>query len=303
MSMAQTKASLETVLSDPEVKVLALSGKWGTGKTEMLRQLRATSTDEQIKSALTVSLFGAASLAQIKLKLAQCALPLLKNKGPQADAMRGALSSIRKGIGGFLKLDSAMDELALLAVPAMVRDKVIVLDDIERKHDKLSIDEVLGFIDDFTLNYGCRMMLILNTDQLSDKKVWETFREKVIDVELRLETTPAEAFDIAIQLAPSEFASKIRPAVEACGLTNIRIIRKVIRTITKILEPHMNLPDDILTRVIPSTVLLSAIHFKGIDHGPTMQFILDFGSSLRRAVDQLGRDRRGEMPTDEDKLQ
>jgi hypothetical protein len=253
MSMAQTKESLEAVLGDRQVKVLALSGKWGTGKTEMLRRLREASQDEQIKTALTVSLFGVASLAQMKLKLAQCALPLLKNKGPKADAMRGTLNGLRKGLQGFFQLDSAMDELALLAVPVMVRDKFIVLDDIERKHDNLSIDEVLGFIDDFTQNYGCRIMLILNTDQLTDKQVWETFREKVIDEELRLETTPAEAFDIAIQLSPSEFASKIRPAVEACGLTNIRIIRKVIRTIDKILAPHAGLHDDILTRVIPST--------------------------------------------------
>lgn len=302
MSMAQTKQSLEALLTDRQVRVLALSGKWGTGKTEMLRQLREASQDDQVKNALTVSLFGVASLAQMKLKLAQCVLPLLKKRGPQGDALRAALSGIRKGIQGFFQLDSAMDELALLSVPVMVRDKFIVLDDIERKHDNLSIDEVLGFIDDFTQNYGCRIMLILNTDQLTDKQVWETFREKVIDEELRLETTPAEAFDIAIQLSPSAFASKIRPAVEGCGLTNIRIIRKVIRSINKILAPHTALADDVLTRVIPSTVLLSAIHFKGIDDGPTMKFVLDFGSSLARTVKQLGRDRRGEVPTDEDKL-
>lgn len=76
---------------------------------------------------------------------------------------------------------AAIDEIALLAVPAILRKRVIVIDDIERKHAALSIDEVMGFIDEFTQVYGSRILLILNSDQLDDKAMWDKLREKVID--------------------------------------------------------------------------------------------------------------------------
>jgi len=281
---------------------MALSGKWGTGKSYMWDSLREASTDSHIQGALYVSLFGVATIAELKLKLAQSAVPMIKKRGPQADAVMGAINAIKNGAQGIFKLGTALDEFALLAVPAMVRDKFIVIDDIERKHEKLTIDEVLGFIDDFTRNYGCRILLILNTDQLADRTVWETFREKVIDEELRLDTTAAEAFDIAIQLSQSPFAAKIKPAVEACGISNIRIIRKVIRAANKILAAHLKLSDDVLDRVIPSTVLLSAIHYKGIEDGPTMAFVLDSPSNVGRQIARSERERRGEEASDEDKL-
>jgi hypothetical protein len=302
MSMLRAKGNLQELLADREVKVMALSGKWGTGKSHMWKSLREDSTDLELQGALYVSLFGVATLAELKLKLAQTAMPMIKRSGPRADAVKGAISAIKTGVQGYFKLGSALDEFALLAVPAMVRNKFIVVDDIERKHDKLTIDEVLGFIDDFTQNYGCRMLLILNTDQLADRTVWEKFREKVIDEELRLDTTPAEAFDIAIQLSQSQFAAKIKPAVEACGITNIRIIRKVIRAANKILAVHAPLPNDVLDRVIPSTVLLSAIHYKGIEDGPTMAFVLDSESIVGRHIERRERERRGEEATEEDKL-
>ena len=302
MSMAAAKLHFETLLLDPEVKVLALAGKWGTGKSHMWRSLRDASTDSDTKSALYVSLFGLASLTELKLKLGQAGMPLLEKKGPRMDAIKGAIKVGKQGFQSFFKLGSALDELALLAVPALVRDRFIVLDDIERKHEKLAIDEILGFIDDFTQNYGCRLLLILNTDQLVDKSVWDKFREKVIDEELRLETTPAEAFDIAIQLSPSQFAFHLKSSVETCGLTNIRIIRKIIRATGKILINYPQLPDVVLKRVIPSTVLLSAIHYKGIEDGPTIAFVLDSKSSLGRHITRRARERQGMEETDEEKL-
>lgn len=302
MSMARAKENFKGLLADSESRVLAISGKWGTGKSHMWKSLRDASVDPAIKTALYVSLFGVASITELKLKLAQAAVPLVDKKGPGMDALKSTINAAKQVGRSFFSGVSALDEIALLAVPALVRNKFIVVDDIERKHEKLAIDEVLGFIDDFTQNYGCRILLILNTDQLADKKVWEKFREKVIDEELRLDTTPSEAFDIAIQLSQSQFSAKIKPAVEACGLTNIRIIRKVIRAANRILVDHAPLSDDVLSRVIPSTVLLAAIHYKGIEDGPTMDFVLDLDSSFSARITLRERKRRGEEETEEDKM-
>jgi len=104
--------------------------------------------------------------------------------------------------------------------------------------------------------------------------MWESLREKVIDQEVRLETVPAEAFEIAKFLAPSPYAERIKKTVETCGITNIRIICKVIRAVNRILGRRDDLSDDVLSRVVPSTVLLAATHYKGLEDGPDFEFIL-----------------------------
>jgi hypothetical protein len=278
MSLIETKTHLVQLLSDRDNKVIALSGKWGTGKSHLWREVKNASPDEQVKNALYVSLFGLTSIDQVKLKIVQSSIPKAgENPAWWDQAKKGwaaaskLLESVHKGFG-------ALNEIALLAIPSMLKDRVIVLDDIERKHEKLSVDEVMGFIDEFTQQHGSRMVLILNSDKLADQAIWDTLREKVIDQELRLETTPNEALEIALAIAPTPYAARIRPTVEACGLTNIRIICKVIKALNRVLSGQGQLSDEVLSRVVPSTALLAATHFKGLENGPDFEFILNFGN-------------------------
>ena len=138
------------------------------------------------------------------------------------------------------KAMAALKDLnVLLMAPVVLRDKLIVIDDIERKHVKLGIDEVLGFIDDYSKQFRARFVLVLNDDQLStdgdQAKLWATFREKVIDEEVKLLTSPEEAFSIAIRMTPSKYEQALWRAIAVCGLTNIRIVSKVVKTANQIL--------------------------------------------------------------------
>ncbi|MBV8619990.1 MAG: NTPase KAP, partial [Curvibacter sp.] len=69
MSLKDTKVQLARLIGDPEIKVLALSGKWGTGKTHLWSEVRQSSKDDKVKSAIYASLFGLSSVDQIKRKL------------------------------------------------------------------------------------------------------------------------------------------------------------------------------------------------------------------------------------------
>lgn len=163
--------------------------------------------------------------------------------------------------------------------PVMLRGKLIVIDDIERKHAKLGIDEILGFIDEYSHQYASKFILVLNDDQLStkddQKELWATFREKVIDQEIKLSTSADEAFLIAISLRPSKYTEAIRRASVTCSLTNIRVVDKVIKVANQILSDR-ELDEAIQDRVVPSIVLLSAIHYRGIDGGPDFKFVLNY---------------------------
>lgn len=277
MSLKSTKAHLVELLADTDNRVIALTGKWGTGKSYLWHEVRNASRDDGVKNALYVSLFGLSDMNQMKLKILQSALPRAEAAPSFWENVSKSVSVIKKGLEGVHKSFSTLSDLALLVVPTILKNKVIVIDDIERKHDKLSIDEVMGFIDEFTQQHKARIILILNDDQLGDRSIWAKLREKVIDQEIRLDTSPAEAFDIAQRLSPSVYTNHIQTTVETCGLTNIRIIRKVIRSVNRILDNHTGLSDDVLRRVIPSTVLLCAIHYKGMDDGPDFDFVLKIG--------------------------
>ena len=276
MTLARCKETLHAALGDDANRVISLAGKWGTGKSHLWRETQSAANDESVKAAVYASLFGVSSLADLKIKLLQQWLPKLDTDSAALATLQNGFSGLTKILKGFHPGFSALDELALIATPAMLKGRFIVLDDIERKHDKLSIDEILGFIDDAVHNLDCRVLLILNSDQLKDMSVWETFREKVIDYELQLETPPAEAFDIAACLTPTAFSAVLKPAVEVCRVSNIRIIHKIIRVVNRLLGNRSELPLEVLERVIPSTTLLSAIHYKGLDDGPDFDFVLGF---------------------------
>jgi hypothetical protein len=301
MSLAITKTNFEELIADDNNAVIALSGKWGTGKSYLWRAVQKDSGSEAVKKALYISLFGVKDILQLKMKILQSAVPDSKT----GHAAREVITTAWKESSKFLKTlhpgFAALNEIALLAVPAILRNRVIVIDDIERKHATLSIDEVMGFIDEFTQVYGSRIILILNSDQLDDKKLWETLREKVIDHEVALETTPEEAFDIAIANVPSARADEIRRATVLCKISNIRINQKIIRMVERLLGARPSLSNDVLRRVIPSTVLLAAIHYKGLQDGPTLDYVLQF-NSVAHAMSRVGRKKDGHEETDADRL-
>ena len=203
MSLQATKTHFIQLLAEQENKVIALSGKWGTGKSHLWREVRDESQDERVKKSLYVSLFGLGDINEVKLKIVQVAIANSKDFPGLWRKVTSSIAPIRNVLESLHKGFSVLNDVALLAVPTILKDRVIVLDDIERKHEKLSIDEVLGFIDEFTQQHGARFILIMNSDQLVKKEIWETLREKVVDQELRLNTSPSEAFDIAAAMALS----------------------------------------------------------------------------------------------------
>lgn len=284
MSLCKTKQHLTELLDDPDNRVIALSGKWGTGKSHLWRQLQAESSNTAIREALYVSLFGLTSMVQVKEKIVlswnsqPMDTPKWRHKLlrwiPGKLLWQGGKTILPMIHSGF----STLGEAVLLAMPLVLKKRVVVFDDIERKHQSLDIDELLGFIDEFSQRHETRIVLILNSDKLTDKFNWDNLREKVVDHEIQLQTTPREAFNIALCMNPTLHSEQIRQAIETCSVTNIRVICKVIKTLNRILGDGNQLSPDVLSRLVPSTVLLSVIHFRGMDDGPDFDFVLNIGA-------------------------
>ena len=300
MSLQKTKERLVRLLEQNDNSVIALSGKWGTGKTHLWDEVKNASDDEKVKKSLYVSLFGLSSVDQVKRKLIESAIPGVESHGGIFDGIKSLFNAGVTAASQHYQAMAALKDLnVLLMAPVVLRNKLIVIDDIERKHAKLGIDEVLGFIDDYSKQFRVRFILVLNDDQLSNDddqaKLWATFREKVIDEEIRLLTSPEEAFSIAIKLTPSKYAQALERATAVCGLTNIRIVGKVVKTANQILAGR-DLDQAIQSRVVPSIVLFSAIHYRGIPDGPNFQFALNAANADWM---QFGRDKKAESTEQE----
>jgi hypothetical protein len=277
MTLKETKQQLAHLLADEDNKVIALSGKWGTGKSFMWEEVKALA-EPAVKGALYASIFGATSIDQIKLKLIQSAAKSMEEYPILFKGLRQAWNSSVKVAEGFHKGFTALNDIGLLLAPAVLRGKVLVLDDIERKHEKLSVDEILGFIDEMTKRHNCRVLVILNDDKLDQRDLWDTLREKVVDQELRLSTSALEAVEIALDSEKTQWAEAITANIQECGVTNIRIAKKIIKVVNRILGNHPDLAAAVLDRTLPSIVFLAAIHYKGLDDAPDFAFVLDQGT-------------------------
>lgn len=307
MSLQKAKAQLIYMLERPSNNVIALSGRWGTGKTYLWNEVKREAHDDKIREALYVSLFGLSSVDHIKRKLIEGAIPSSTFFNGKFDVIKNLWTTGVKAAASHYKALAALTDLNLLLVaPMALRDRFVVIDDIERKHEKLGIDEVLGFIDEYSKQFGVRFVLVLNDDQLSangaQDRLWKIFREKVIDQEIRLSISAAEAFQVALTIYPSKYAGPLENSVKACGLTNIRIVGKVIRTAHDILRER-DLAAAVLARVIPSIVLLSAIHYFGIEDGPNVQFVLDAGSPQESDLNAESHQEPSEQQKREDRWQ
>ncbi|HBP5729939.1 TPA: hypothetical protein L6B23_21875 [Pseudomonas aeruginosa] len=299
MTIELCKASLLNALSDQGNRVVALTGKWGSGKTHLWKDIQDNAANDLVKAAALVSLFGVGSVRDLKIKIAQALLPKVKDDKVLGRRIEEALGGVRKLLKSIHSGFGVLDDMAQLVVPSLLKNKLIVIDDIERKHDELSIDEVLGFIDDCVNSLGCRVLLILNDDKLKDRELWDQFREKVIDQEFNLETSPREAFAISQQIVKTKWVAELEAAIVACDITNIRIICKIIRITNQLLAAHDELSVVVLNRVIPPIVLLSAIFYKSFSNGPTFEYVLNYNSG-DAALHRFWKQQNGPGDDDED---
>ncbi|WP_439587657.1 hypothetical protein [Hydrogenophaga sp.] len=278
MTLAQCKSTISSLIADPQNKVVALSGNWGTGKSHLWREVRNESSDQRIKESLHLSLFGVGSIRDLKLKLLRGLLPEGTSNGGLAAWLYKTAPGLSSVLKGFHPSFAALDDLAFLALPELLKERFIAIDDIERMQAGLSIEELLGFIDDGVQNLNCRFLLILNDDKIATepaKALWQQFHEKVIDHEVRLDTSSTEAFSIARGPRCDEWLAQVQEAVEVCQISNIRVIRKIIRLVHRLLDGRGQLPASVLQRVIAPTTLLGAIHFQAIDDGPSIEDVLE----------------------------
>jgi hypothetical protein len=237
MSVENVKAAIKTFLASGEAQVLCIRGAWGTGKTYTWQDIAKKQRDVKNGVALGeyayVSLFGLNTLSELRSQILQHTVP--RNQiGNEAsiETLSETLGTLDRGAKkGFIQtvtglLGSRADTL-ISAIGLLTHKQIICIDDLERKGAKLSNGDVLGFVSYLKEERKCKVVLLLNDVQLDDRKTFDSYLEKVVDIYLKFEPTPTEIADIAIK-GKDQASLVVRESAIALGINNVRVIRKIV---------------------------------------------------------------------------
>lgn len=155
--------------------VVLINGTWGIGKTFYLNNYLKE------KKHIYLSLFGLNSMEEVK---------------------NGLYYQLNKFVALFKKMSKSFSgqSIGILAVSIPIpnfkfdieesikkklknENIIIVIDDLERKSENVSIRELLGFIETLSQINGIKILIVANEESLpeDDKKVFDLFKEKVVN--------------------------------------------------------------------------------------------------------------------------
>ena len=269
-----------------EAKVAVIKGSWGVGKTYFWNNYidKKILDKNLIQIAYSyISLFGKTSLSDVKKSLFHSAKPIssgakietaFDDQFAHSSSLFNHLPWIKDGIK---KTQSKAPLLSWLTKNAqnipvvkkfsnmissfeysLVNNYIICFDDLERKGDTLTVKEIMGLIDELAIRKNCKIILIFNENSLdkdTDKKEFDSYREKVVDIELNYEPTCVENMK---HVFPNDFKqlSIISDAVNELDIKNIRVLKKILWVINDFSSYLDGVPDSLREEFLTHAALL-----------------------------------------------
>lgn len=250
------RALEEFLKSGNDAKVFAVKGDWGVGKTHLVKTFLAGAK----QSYHYGSVFGVSTIEELKMQLWSNF-----NSGTKFDDklkkwnfrnLFAKATKNSKDLGDVVEAIPRMGEYGTGFTPAVItlasnfiinralQDQLICIDDLERRSVNLSLNEVLGFIENLTEDKNCKVIIIYNEAKLKgDQKsnnVLTEYREKVIDFEINLDPSLADNFRIGFgENDPDEdivFNYFVRARIR---VNNIRVLRRIKLHLDKV-RPAIN---------------------------------------------------------------
>ncbi|MEH7846001.1 hypothetical protein [Rhizobium laguerreae] len=286
MSTDDVKREIGLFLASEDSEVLCIRGNWGTGKTYSWRNKLADASKD-IKTLKRdrysyVSLFGLNSLDELKRDLFHNTVGRSSiGKEFDADDVKSVYEGVREltkagsGVLGRL-LPAGLGEASASLAYLTIRNQLICIDDLERKGKNLRSIDVLGFISQLKEDRACKIVLLLNDEQLEDRKEFYSYLEKVVDLNLHFAPSAEESADIALKDVKGH--ENIKPLVlervKQLGIDNIRVIRKVFRLIVQI-EPLLKGFKPEVLRDVASSIILFGWSVYQPEIAPPLPFLKD----------------------------
>lgn len=305
MSVKLVKEEITKFISRPDAEVLCIRGKWGVGKTYIwAKQLEEAQRTKAVKLPRYsyVSLFGVNSLDELKFAIFENVITF--NEGLKKADLETLDAFVSSKIGSWRKLTRIAQSLPIvktfvggdataLVSFMTIRDQIICIDDLERRGAKLEIGDVLGLISYLREQRNCKIVLILNDEQLhgDSKRAFEKNLEKIVDVSLVYQPLPSDSVGVGI-LGTDPTSKHVAERCIALGITNIRVMKRIARSIRAVEPLLRKFDDEVFKGAVSSLVLFCWSHDQPED-APPLLFLKE------KTQDKFGLRRREEMPAAE----
>ena len=270
-SAALPRSALNTVIEqfvqDSRHKTLLVKGNWGVGKTHAVRAFLLRE-DGPAPTVSYVSLSGVSRIADERLLVVsglerESGQSTLENYSVKfAEVAKSVTKMIPSGAGGIA--DVGIDALQGFLANRIVKDAVVVLDDIERRDALLSLGAVFGAISRLTEVRGAKTIVIMNEDELrkvapDDAKLLSHQREKIFDREFEYRPSPDEQLKL---LELKEAAQYLAPVATKLKLTNLRVLQKTAWAVEEFATHIRGVDAVIKNRVLEQVAIIAAMRFR-----------------------------------------
>lgn len=284
MSIKNVRNQITKFLQSEKAQVLCIRGHWGTGKTWTWDDVLKNTAPISLQHYSYVSLFGLNSLDDIKQEIFHQTKPVDTLGKPfstdtMKDAYQSAWAKLKPATSGIVKFfGENYSTLSTSVMSYLIRDTIICIDDLERKGEHLRSADVLGLISQLKDDRNCKVVLLLNDEQLEDRDEFDTFLEKVVDVSLRFAPSPAESAETAFigEVASPLVRQELTARAIKLRIDNVRVIRKILRTINE-LEPMLKAYKPEVMKSIISSMTLFGWSYLQRDSSPPFDYIRSIG--------------------------
>lgn len=274
MSYQRARRALSDAMKASSNKVIALHGSWGTGKTHLWHDVAGEFGANPPLNTIYVSCSAYESLAAIKASVITMTLSRTSWLAKYGDRVFGmAVGVANSKLPEGLKLNASLTDIQGL-LPTfkrlLPRNTFVVLDDIERAED-FDVWELLGFVAFLVDQLELRVILITNKEKMREprRKAWEALREKIISIEISVAPTPTESVQIGLASIEPGMREALAERIAFLGINNIRVIRQV-RRVYEAIETSGSVGQGEIGQLVPSIVLLVALHFGAVEHAPPL---------------------------------
>lgn len=286
-------------------KVIMLSGKWGSGKTHFwLNQIADDSLKKKLKTDQKaysyISLYGKSSIVEIENDIFSQVYSDSIGGENIVTKTASTFTKLTKRYGGFSSLidfsilaeageEEQNDNKERIALSRLENGGVICFDDFERKSKDIDLNDLFGFVTQLTLNFNCKVVIILNDDvfQGEEKQIFTNVKEKSVSKFVYYSPTIDELFDSIFnsslekyeQLIP--YKDIIVNSIIEIGEVNARIYMQVFDNLNEWIINGKEKDNNIIRSLILVNILFILYHTLFYRDEKEKYFALNFNDKLK----------------------
>lgn len=274
---------------------MMLNGPWGSGKTYFVKKKLIPALGKE--KCAYISLNGVSSTAEINTRVLSSFFRIGEKAGKPT---MQALGDIDFGTIGNSVRDVGFAFAGLIRdsyANYKTKNRLLIVDDLERVANELSIEEVFGFFNSYFIEkHGQKVLFVCNENEIKNQEDYQKIKEKTISWTIEYAPEFEDCFNSIIEKGnlehhnqfienEEENKSLILGLFKAAKINNLRTVIKVIETFNRIMgDKDESIDNDIALRLYRMIAMLINETSSGqglINSADTINYMVKCNISMR----------------------